>query len=145
MGALTADMVNPPRHIGGVNKKFTYKATGADTYFNGAIVCSASGKVLVTNADATTCMGIHLGNTVATAADDPIEVYVKGMWWIADATFADAALWTLIAPTAASDNPDDLVALGAGTPSALGTIIHVDATAVSGTVDLDQRVVVANT
>ncbi len=145
MAALSANAVTPPLHSPGTAIfRGTYKATGADEYYDGAVVCEVAGKAILTNADGVTTLGIFRGRTTAAAADDPIRVHVKGVWWIASAGCTDAALGGLMAPTAVSDNPADVIAQSSATPFALGVLIHVDATAVSGWVDLDADKGLAN-
>jgi hypothetical protein len=149
MAALTANMTLPPRHVGGSpDLSFEYPANATDEYYVGAIVCESAGatvgRVVVDNADADTTLGINL-SYVSAVADTLITVHVKGVWWIACANFETANIWGLFAPAAGSDNPADLDDLGAGLPSALGTLVHVGTTATDGYIDLDQRVVVANT
>jgi hypothetical protein len=149
MAALAANMNLPPRHVPNTpTLQGIFPANAADEYYIGAIVCSSAaattGRVVVSNADADTTLGLCLERQTVAAAGELITVHLKGVWWIACAQFATGDLWVLHAPTAASDNPADLVTLGIGTPSALGTLIHVDATGVSGYLDFDHRVVPAN-
>jgi hypothetical protein len=125
-----------------------YGANAADEYYRGAIVCKSAGAVIgltvVDNADADTTLGVSTKRVTVTAQNDVVYVAVAGVWWFACANFETANLWGLFAPAAGSDDPADLDDLGAGTPSALGTLVHNDATGVSGWLDLCQRVVVLN-
>jgi hypothetical protein len=125
--------------------EFTYGATGADEYFVGSVTCAVSGLAILTNADAAFTLGFCMQRTTITGAAQPVKVHVGGVWWVAAADFADAdTLMTLMAPTAASDNPADLINQAAGTPMALGLCIHIDVTATSGWIDLGQRGTPAN-
>ena len=147
MAALSANVTEPPRHIQG-GMALLYPANAADEFYIGAIVCASAaatvGFVVVDNADADTTLGIGLDRVTVTASGDLVEVWVKGVWWIAAAGFTDANFYAVFAPTAASDNPADLILTAIGTPSSLGTLIHISTTAVDGYLDLDQRVLVPN-
>ena len=146
MGALSADMSLPPRHISGTPQlELIYPASTADEFYIGAICCSASGLLTADAGNTDTTIGICLDRVTVTAQDDPVRVHVKGVWWIANATFDTADIWTLFAPTAASDNPAELITLAVGTPSALGTLVHIGTTATDGYIDQEQRVLVINT
>ena len=137
MAALSANAVTPPRHNPGSDSFVgTYKATGADEYYNGAVVCYVSPRAILTNADGVVTLGFHMGRTTITAADEPVKVHVAGIWWVAAAGMIDGDLGTLMAPTAASDNPADIVDQAAGTPFSLGVLIHVDVTTTSGWIHL---------
>ena len=137
MAALSANAVTPPRHLAGSAKaSFFYGSTGADEYYNGAVVCYVSPRAILTNADGVVTLGFHMGRTTTTANDDPVEVHVAGIWWVASAGCIDADVGTLMAPTAASDNPADIVDQAAGTPLSLGVLVHVDVTGTSGSIDL---------
>lgn len=146
MAALAANAAIPPRHNPGSEKfEGTYKATGADEYYVGSVTCAVSGKAILTNADAASTLGFCMQRTTITAADQPVKVHVAGIWWVSAADFADAdSLFTLFAPTAASDNPADIINQAAGTPGALGMCIHIDVTGASGWLDLGQRAAQAN-
>lgn len=141
MAALSANATVVPRHDPGSAKfEASFKATGADEYYVGAIVCGTSGKALVTNADGTISLGFTLQRKTVLAADEPIKVNVLGVWWVAAADFADAdSLMIGMSPLASSDNPADIVNTSAATPGQLGLVIHIDVTATSGWLDLGQR------
>lgn len=151
MGALSANAATPPRlNPGSEDFAPYYKATGADVYYLGGVVCEVAGKAILTNADGVTTLGFFMGNEVPppaaptlvgapltiTAADQPVQVHVTGIWWVAAAGCADATLGDLMAPTAGSDNPADIIAQAAATPFALGYLIHVDVTGTSGWIKL---------
>lgn len=141
MAALAANAATPPRRNPG-SAKFepSFKATGADEYYVGAIVCATSGKALVTNADGTATLGFTMQRKTVAAADEPIKVHVTGIWWVAAVDFADAdSLMIGMSPLASSDNPADIVNTSAATPGQLGLVIHIDVTATSGWLDLGQR------
>lgn len=146
MAALAANATTPPRHNPGSDWFAPYyKATGADEYYLGAVTCAVSGKAILTNADAAVTLGFCLKRQTVTAADEPVRIAVAGIWWVSAADFADAdTLLTLMAPTAASDNPADIINQAAGTPAALGLCIHIDVTGASGWIDLGQRAAPAN-
>lgn len=145
MAALSANATTPPRpHPETFTGEFTFKATGADEYYNGAVVCGAAGKAILTNLDAHETLGFCLNRVTISAADEPVKVHVLGVWWVAAGGIADGDNFALFAPTAASDNPADLINQAAGTPGALGRLIHVDVTGTSGWLDLGQRSVPAN-
>lgn len=147
MATLSANAATPPRRDPGSSKfEGTYKATGADEYYVGSIVCHVSGKAILTNADAAYTLGICMQRTTVTAADDPVKVHIAGIWWISCAQFADADLRLLAAPAAASDNPADLIIPGTGAvPGTLGMVVHIDVTGASGWLDLQQRAADVNT
>lgn len=145
MAALSANAAIPPRRDPGSTKfEAHYKATGADEYYVGSVTCAASGKAILTNADAAKTLGFCMQRTTITAADQPVKVHVAGIWWVSAVAFADATGPTAILfPLAASDNPADLTASGATNPDALGMILHIDVTGASGWIDLGQRVIPA--
>ena len=145
MAALSADASPLPRSDPRVPAlSFFYKATGADEYFRGAVVCETAGKALLTNLNAAETLGFSLGRVTVAAADEPVEVAIGGVWWVEATLLADAALITTVHPLAASDNPADLVVTAATNPGALGLLIHVDVTTTSGWIDLGQRSIPTN-
>lgn len=148
--ALAANMERPPRHVlGSPMLELIYPANAADEYYIGAIVCKSLGadigKVVVDNADADASLGICLERVTVAAADEPVRVHVKGVWWIACANFETGNLWGLFSPAAGSDDPADINDAVGAVPATLGTLVHVGTTATDGYLDIDQRVVVANT
>ncbi len=123
---------------------FYFKAEGADEFYRGAVACESAGKAVVDNADADNSIGVVLDRVTATAADDPVLIAVTGIWWFAAADLVDASLWALATALPTSDVPADLTIYAGGDPGALGLLVHVDATAVSGWVDFSHRVVPTN-
>lgn len=112
--------------------------TGAitDEFYIGAFACCTAGLILVTNADATEFMGIVTERKSLTGTASTVKAYLSGVFWAANTNFTDANYGVAFACTAASDNPADLVTLGAGTTGQVGTLVHVDSTAVSGWIDI---------
>lgn len=147
MAALGANANPPPRpNPATPHLEFEYPATGADEFYRGAVIgeTTTAGTVNCVLADADESIGFCVQRATATAANDPIRVAITGIWWVACAQFATGDLWHAHAPAAASDNPADINTAGAGTPGTLGILVHVDATGVSGWLNLDWKVVPAN-
>ena len=112
MGALSANMTLPPRHIDNTPiLELIYDSNATDEYYIGAIVCKSQGategRVVVDNANLDDTLGICL-ERVSAEAGTLVRVHVKGVWWIACANFETADLLGLFAPAVASDNPADL-------------------------------------
>ncbi len=122
-----------------------YPVETADVFFRGAVLCHSSGLIVADNADADTTVGVCTQGITTTAANDVVKVAVTGIWWFACNDFTSANLWVILAPLATSDNPADMLPVAAGTPSALGTLVHSDVSGTSGWLDLRQRVIPVNT
>ena len=123
-----------------------YKAAAADDFYRGAVLCATAGKANSAGANDDQVIGFCTRRSIATAANDPVYIAITGVWWVAAAGMADADLGTTAHPLVTSDNPADIIAQGAasGDPRALGTIVHVDVTATSGWVDINNRVAATN-
>ena len=146
MAALSANADPLPRPDAQIPfASFYYKAFGADEFYLGAVVCAtaAGRKANATAANADLCMGFCM-ERVTAVTDTPIRVAISGIWWVQATLLADAALLTLAHAKATSDNPSEIVVTAAGAPAALGLLVHVDVTTVSGWIDLDRRNVSTN-
>ncbi len=146
MAALSANADPLPRPTPQIPfASFYYPATGVDEFYLGAVVCITDGagtvNAVAANADQTIgfCM-----ERVTTAASTPVRVAISGTWWVQATLLADAALLTTCHAKATSDNPSEIVVTAAGAPAALGLLIHVDVTTVSGWIDLDRRNISTN-
>ncbi len=146
MGALTAAVVPAPYYDPAfpIGKRY-YAVEGADVFYRGAILCFSSGLVVADNADADTGLGVCTQQVTTTAANDVVQVATHGVWWFANTAFDTEDIWTLFSPAAASDNPADLLLSTGAVPSPIGTLIHNDVDMISGWIDMNQRVLVANT
>ncbi len=122
-----------------------YAVEGADEFYRGAILCHSSGLVVADNANADTGLGVCTERVTTTAANQIVKVAVAGIWWFACAQFATGDLWLIHGPAVTKDEPTLMDLAGVGDPSGIGTLVHVDVTAVSGWLDLRQRVVPVNT
>jgi len=125
MAALTADVHIP--HLGPSPDKLSFPATGADTFFAGALVwldiSNNTGQVQVASiADGDIIAGICAKQVTTTAAGDLVELYINGTWALAVgsmvATDIGSAVVSDISGTI-TDNEADLVAavditIGAG-------------------------------
>ena len=144
--ALTAD-VNPAPYydpafpIG----ERDYAVEGADEFYRGAILCHSAGLVVADNANGDTGLGVCTERATTTAANETVKVAVAGIWWFTCAQFDDADLWTIFGPAVTKDEPSLMDAAGAGDPSGIGTLVHMDVDGASGWLDLRQRVVPVNT
>lgn len=111
-----------------------------DEIYRGALATAAvgTGTLVVTSADASEFVGVCLERKTFTGVAGFVRVYIEGVFWwattyAADANFANTGY---AACTAASDNPADIVQLGAGTTGQIGTLVHVDVTGTSGWFDI---------
>lgn len=133
MAALSAD--THLQHKGNLDWcKLTVKAVGADTFYAGALVFgdATNGKAQVTCGSGDTFLGICAKQVVATAADDPVEIYTAGLWAlpVTGAAEGDVGEFVCVDISANSDNPADLVVFADLTPAtndlAIGEFKGVD-------------------
>lgn len=124
--------------------KRIYKTAGADEFYRGALVYATSGKAQVVPADASLSIGVNEQRLSATAADQALEVFCRGIFWFAAAQMTDANLGVPLGATASSDNPADLVVQTTSGPSTMGVVMHVDVTGTSGWLDINQRAAQTN-
>lgn len=135
MAALTtgADV----QHKGNIEKwKLAVKAVGADTFYRGALVYgdAANGKAQAVPAAGDVLLGVCAKTTVATAADQMIEIYAGGLWGFACATTVVEGdvgdVLVMDVGTTTTDNPADLVTGAAATLAdddiLFGKILAVD-------------------
>lgn len=122
-----------------------YPNETSDVFYRGAILCHSSGLVVANNENADTGLGVCTQGITTTAANQVVKVAVAGVWWFACGQFDDADFWTIFGPAVSSDDPADMDAAGAGDPSGIGTLVHLDVDGTSGWLDLRQRVVPVNT
>ena len=124
--------------------------TGADTFYKGACLSvdadTAVGTVELDNANVDQAWGICENRLVATAAGDLVTGWVRGVFWLTGNTAGLVIVnhGLTLGETAGSDDPADLVISGIGTCGAMGTLLHVEVTAVSGYIDLSQRSLIIN-
>ena len=111
-----------------------------DEFYRGALLCAApgTGTAVCTTADTTEFVGVCLERKTFAGVAGTVRVYIDGVFWWATTHAADATYCNTgyAACTAASDNPADIVALGAGTTGQIGTLVHVDVTGTSGWYDI---------
>jgi len=148
MAALTAAFVGWRLIEGSGELAIETACAGAATFFRGAIATAAvaSNLIKVSNAITTDIpYGIVEKQTITTGASShTIPCWVRGViWFTGVAGIAAATGLNPIGPLASSDNPADMVAIATNNPQALGRIIAIEVTAVSGYVDLTQRAVIA--
>jgi len=111
MAALTADVDIP--HLG-TPTKLSVKCVGADTFFKGALVFAdgTNGKAQAVPAATDSFLGICAENTVTTAADELVPIYLDGVWALAFTGVAevDVGQTVVVDMTGTlSDNETDLV------------------------------------
>jgi len=134
MAALAVDIDSPHK---GPLTKLTVKAVGADTFYKGAFVFgdAANGKAQVTApATGDVFLGVCAEQVVATAADDPVDIYVEGTFAFAMATPVEGDVGDVcvvdIAGGTNTDNPADAVtgndATLAATDILIGKILAID-------------------
>lgn len=146
LGADVAVVVDPESSA----RRRNYKATGTLTFYRGGIasITIGTGTVSNANADADTSIGVIDGLPFvagrAAVAGTMVAVYVSGCFWFACANFSDVNLWKMFAETAGSDNPADITLQTTGTTGTLGMLEVVDATGVSGWLDISQKAVGVN-
>lgn len=131
---LRPDLTVPPR------ERIWKVGSQTDEFYIGALITAAvgTGTAICTSPDASEFVGISMERKSFVSAAGTLRVYIDGVFWFAtthaaDATFANTGY---AAATAASDNPADIVALGAGTTGQIGTLVHVDVTGTSGWYDI---------
>lgn len=109
----------------------------SDEFYRGALLTYAvgTGTAVCTSLDASEFLGVCAERKTFSGTAGVIKVLVGGVFWFAAANITNANYGKAVACTAASDNPADLVVLGAGTTGQVGKIIHVDVSATSGWVD----------
>ena len=148
MAALAANVVPMPRPDPATPViERTYLCDAADTFYLGCIpsVKNADGHIYLDNADADWGLGFCTKKVVTAAQDDPVVVAITGIWWITAAACANASLLQKqLHPLAGSDNPADVTATAATNCGGLGLLVHVDATGVSGWINLDIRNIPTN-
>ena len=84
--------------------------------------------------------------SVNTATEQLIDVWRRGViWFTGVAAITTANVTSLLYPLLNSDNPADLTATAAGNCSALGELLGIEVTAVSGYVDMSQKAAIAET
>jgi hypothetical protein len=115
----------------------------AATFFRGAICTGATGvgKIKVSNGVTTdVAFGVVTERVTTTAADQLVEVLSRGIvWFTGVAAIAHASNRELLYPLLTSDNPADLTATAAGNCGALGRVLQIEVTAVSGYLDLSDQ------
>jgi hypothetical protein len=148
MAALAADFHGWKVVRGHPYFESNQRGDGADVFYRGAIATTATGdgQVKVTNGVTTdNSIGIVSAQTTVASANDPVLIISRGiLWFTGVAAIAIASNHELLYPLLTSDNPADLTATAAGNCGALGRILEVEVTAVSGYVDISDRSVVSN-
>ena len=126
-------------------------SVASDEFYRGAIVTQAAtpAGLKVTNG-ITTDRPCGINETrytsVNAATIQLVKVWQRGVvWFTGVAAIATASVSLLLYPLLNSDNPADLTATAAGNCSAFGTCLAIEATAVSGYVDLDRIALMAET
>ncbi len=138
--------------VGNPNK-LTFAATAADTYYCGSLVfiIKGTGKVQPLAAANYNFAGICVEKQTIAAADDPVEVFVDGIFLLPIGSAISAAdegdLLIMDASGTLSDNPADLVsnldATGVATDVVVGRVLRVP-DAAHMWVQLDHRICVTN-
>ncbi len=146
MAALSANLAGFPVYDGsarniptGGDQGLVFKVGAiTDEFYLGAIATYAvgTGLVVVTSLDASEFAGVIAKRASFTGSAGTCQLFIDGVFWFANTNFTDANYGKAFAATAASDNPADLVTLGAGTTGQVGRLMHVDVTATSGWLDI---------
>ena len=136
---LTADVIPMPRPDPAypvIEREYPCEAAGAEIWYRGSVVCQSVGLLVNDNADADLTIGFCTEHLATAAANTPVKVAITGIWWVAAVALTDAGLLTATYPLAGSDDPAEINLTTLTNPSALGLLVHVDATAVSGWIHL---------
>ena len=146
MATLAADIAvvfNPSYPIG----LGQFGPTGTDIYFRGGLAHKvvATGKCTLAPADADPGIGVVMEHKSATTAD-LIWIATSGIFNFACANFTDANQNGIFAQqsTDLTDNPASLDVVGAGDAGAMGKLVLVDSTGVSGWLNLSIRIADSN-
>lgn len=122
----------------------------SDEFYRGAIgsqLATPTGLTVANANDTNRTHGIveKRYTSVNAATIQPVPVWVRGVvWFTGVAAIVIAANTVPIYPLLNSDNPADLTLTGAGNLGALGTVLAMEVTAVSGYVDMTQKAAAAN-
>lgn len=145
--ALSADYQNWGPCMGTGELEIEGQSNAALTFFRGALahIALGTGKLLISNADATEFSGIVTKKVVTTAADQPVVHQVRGVIWVGGcAGMALASIGKSVGATAADDSPASIIVQATPNPGAMGRCIGVIVTGSSGYIDLTQKAATVN-